>query len=166
MRGGGWVGTTGTSGPIDVVGMRRAHNKWVVEHEAMLLKTALEIGGSAAYFARTTKLVKRRSGTMADGWRKGITRSRSVIRVSLISRVPHAYWQEKGTGIYGPRGMRIFPRVAKFLRWQDPDTGQIRFARSVRGTPAKWIGKRSTFEAWGFGKSKLSREASRLAGKF
>lgn len=166
MSGGGWTGTSGTRGPIDVLSMRKHHNKWATSNDTMLLRVMNEIGESAVHFARTSKLVKRRSGAMADGWRKGITRNHSRIRISLISRVPHATYQEKGTGIYGPTGMPIVPRHAKFLRWQNLDTGQWHFARSVRGVRGKWIGKKSAFEAWGFGKSKLNREASRLAGKF
>ncbi len=47
---------------------------------------------------------------------------------------PYGAWQNEGTGVYGPTGQPITPARSKYLRWIDNNTGQVRFARSVRGT--------------------------------
>lgn len=48
-------------------------------------------------------------------------------------------WLDKGTGIYGPRGRRIVPTRAKYLRWTTR-TGQVVFASSVKGIkPTKFL---------------------------
>jgi hypothetical protein len=60
-----------------------------------------------------------------------IFRGRPGARVG--SGVKYALMVHEGTGIYGPRGIRIRPRRRTFLRFQSRVTGGIVFARSVKG---------------------------------
>lgn len=166
MAFGGWIGATGTRGPIDVVGLRRQHNKWLAEQDLTLDRFANEIGESAIHFAATTKAVKRRTGALSGGWKKRTKKTKNRITVSLTNAVKHALFQEHGTGLYGPKQSWIVPKRAPLLRWKNPDTGRWCSARRVRGVKPKFIGKHGAFEAWGFGKGKLTRRAATLAGKF
>lgn len=43
---------------------------------------------------------------------------------------PHAIWQEEGTGIYGPTGVPIVPKSAKFMVWEQ--TGRAYKGVNVR----------------------------------
>jgi len=79
-------------------------------------------------------------------------------RLTLTNSRNYAVFVEKGTGIYGPRGHRIFPKSASVLHWQGKGTthtisngstsytvsssGQGIFARSVQGRPAKHMAER------------------------
>jgi len=59
------------------------------------------------------------------------------VTARIGSRVKYHPWQEIGTGIYGPRGRRIYPRTKKYLKFR-PKGGQgFVFARSVRGVRGK-----------------------------
>lgn len=52
------------------------------------------------------------------------------------TNLEYAPYQEHGTGIYGPKGAPITPKRGKFLRFKTK-SGQVVFARSVKGTRAK-----------------------------
>lgn len=149
----------------DTRSLRTQHARWLQGNESGIQRAMLEIAGSAVFFAQNTKAVKNRTGALKGSWHRAYTRTANSIRVALLSRLPHAFFQELGTGIYGPRQRKIVPLRARVLAWKDPDSGFWRFAKSVRGVPAKWIGKHAAFEAWSFGKNKLLREISRLTGK-
>lgn len=60
-------------------------------------------------------------GTDADGL---------VMRVG--SRLYYSRWVHDGTGIFGPRRMRIYPKKAKFLHWKTK-AGKSVFRKSVAG---------------------------------
>lgn len=56
------------------------------------------------------------------------------------SRLPYAIYQEKGTGIYGPRGAPIRPKRAKRLVFVPKGGSQVVFAREVRGArPQRYL---------------------------
>lgn len=44
----------------------------------------------------------------------------------------YALWVHDGTGIHGPRGMRIYPKKAKFLHWKTKAGASV-FRRSTAG---------------------------------
>lgn len=52
-----------------------------------------------------------------------------------MSADPVVRYLEEGTGLYGPRRARIYPRQARVLRWAD-DSG-VHYAPSIRGMPAQ-----------------------------
>lgn len=58
---------------------------------------------------------------------------RGDLRVRVGSRVRYAYWVHEGTGIYGPRKARIYPKRAAYLRWKNKATGKYVYARSTKG---------------------------------
>ena len=165
MSFGGYIGTTGTKGPLDILGMRKHHNKWLAEFSRSNEETLEQVGKSAVHFAATTKAVKRRTGELARGWKLTRKRSTRMLSISLVSSVKHALFQERGTGIFGPTGRYIVPKRAALLRWKSP-TGKWCSAKRVKGVPAKFIGKHGAFEAWGFGKAKFTRSANALARRF
>lgn len=86
----------------------------------------------------TQAAASRRTGALAAG----ISSSEPALvdaRVTqtIVSAEPYSEFQDVGTGIYGPRGARIFPRTAKALRFDWPAAGGIVFAKSVAGSPGR-----------------------------
>lgn len=53
--------------------------------------------------------------------------------VYIGTNVKYARWVHNGTGIYGPRGVPIRPRSAKFLRFKPRGSARFVYARQVRG---------------------------------
>lgn len=98
---------------------------------------------SSAMVDDTRAACSRRSGTLADSieadaWAEEGDRYTTTIRAT----VDYAQYQDEGTGIYGPTGMRIFPTSAKVLVFDWPAAGGVVFARSVAGAPGThfWSG--------------------------
>lgn len=58
------------------------------------------------------------------------------VAAQVGSDLPHALWTEEGTGVYGPRRTRIFPRTAPLLVFESRSGAVIR-ALSVAGQPGK-----------------------------
>lgn len=56
--------------------------------------------------------------------------------VYFASTRPYAGFQEYGTGLYGPLKKYITPKRAKFLKWADSTSGDVHYAKRVKGTPA------------------------------
>lgn len=87
---------------------------------------------------------KRNLGGLGGPKRADTGRLRSSINTQLVIRdgrpiavvgtnVRYARWVHDGTGIYGPRHMRIRPRRRKFLRFKSARSNRYVYARSVRG---------------------------------
>jgi hypothetical protein len=165
MSFGGW-NARASRGPWDVADARKQHNKWLADFERTLTHVGREIGNTAVSLAEDQKVIKNRTGQLRLGWKKALSGDRRKITITLFSKVPHALYHEKGTGIYGPKGRPITPKRAKFLRWVDVNTGKVMYRRSVKGVPPKWIGKRSTFNAFQIGKRMFRRELSATASRF
>jgi len=55
---------------------------------------------------------------------------------AVESNAPHAAYVEFGTGIYGPKQARIYPKRARFLSWVGKDGKRV-FVRSIAGMPAR-----------------------------
>lgn len=84
----------------------------------------------------TRAAASRRSGALAESIEHStpvVSGERVLTEISATS--DHARFQDEGTGIYGPRGARIFPTTAKVLRFYSPAAGKVIFARSVAGAP-------------------------------
>ena len=146
--------------------VKAGHNRWLAAYDASMARTMSDIGASAVHFARTDSTQKVRGGGYRGGWARKYRQSKSRITVSLLGLRLHNLLHEVGTGIYGPKKRRIVPRNKRFLAWKDLDTGQWRFARSVKGVKPTWNGRRSAAKAFLYGRGKLLREAERLAAKF
>ena len=145
---------------------RAQHNKWLPMHHSTIVHVMQGVGHDAVHEAQATNAVKNRTGALRGGWLYRMRSLPDLITTSVRNYVLHAFFQEHGTGIYGPTRQRIYPRRAMFLRWRNTDTGKICFARSVRGVKPKWIGKHAAFEAWAYGKSKLFAAATRIVARF
>jgi hypothetical protein len=79
---------------------------------------------------------------------------RSEVRGRVESRLPYAIWQEEGTGIYGPRGVPIRPKRARFLRFIPKGGNDYVFARQVRGVrPQRYLRRALALVAAGGGYS-------------
>ena len=87
---------------------------------------------------------KRVEARAKRGARVDTGRGRASLTTELITRgglpiarvgtdVQHMVWQYRGTGIYGPRHMRITPVRAKVLRFKPKGSANWVFARSVSG---------------------------------
>lgn len=86
---------------------------------------------------RTKDATSRRTGATEAG----ISGAQPVLNdtwvtTEIVSAEPSSKWQDEGTGIYGPTGMRIRPLRAKALRFDSPILGIV-FATSVAGSPGK-----------------------------
>jgi len=150
----------------NVQSIKAQHSKWLSLYDASMRRTMADIGASAVHFARTDSKLRVRGGGYNAGWSRKYQRKTDRITIALVGNRPHNLYHEVGTGIYGPKKRKIFPKRAAFLAWKDYDTGQWRRAKSVRGVKPTWNGRRSAAKAFLYGKGKLLREADRLASKF
>ena len=82
------------------------------------------------------------TGNLAAQIKWGVSRegSRVVAKVFTTTgsggKGGYALWVEVGTGIYGKRKQPIKPKRGKFLVWRDKKTGELIFARQVKGRRA------------------------------
>jgi Bacteriophage HK97-gp10, putative tail-component len=80
---------------------------------------------------------KRRVGVDTGRLRASIVVEVVIINggpgVRVGTRVRYARWHHDGTGIHGPRGVIITPRVKKFLRFKPRGAGRFIYVRSVKG---------------------------------
>lgn len=113
----------------------------VVDQLAVKIRShAVELVRRAAdaTVADTQAHASRRTGATADG----ISHTEpaagdAYVSCQIVSAEPSSRWQDEGTGIYGPTGMRIFPTHAKALRFDWPAAGGVVYAKSVAGSPGK-----------------------------
>lgn len=93
-------------------------------------------GGRYVREGRTVKQVS--GGDLKSSITFKIEREGDNIVLVLESRAgEYALYQHEGTGIYGKRGQTIKPKRSPFLVFANPKTGELIFAKEVRGTPAK-----------------------------
>ena len=153
-------------GPFNLQAIRVGHNRFLQRQTRVLGAAIDEIADLAIKHARETDRVKWRTGAMSRGWTKTPLQLTALGMVLHFgSDVKHAFFQELGTGLWGPSHDYIYPKRAKVLRWVS--NGQVHFARRVKGVPPKYIGKTSWFQA-GFFEAKplLNRHLGRLAKQF
>ncbi|MET7814222.1 HK97 gp10 family phage protein [Streptomyces sp. NPDC005395] len=86
-------------------------------------------------------LCPKRSGKTARSFQSEVEAVEGMVVGRVWSDDPVVEYLEKGTGIYGPRGRRIYPRRARVLRWTDG--GQTFYAPSIKGMPAQPFMKRA-----------------------
>lgn len=72
-------------------------------------------------------------GITVDAWQDNGTMFTSTAR----SLAPYSLFVDKGTGVYGPSGTRIYPRQAKALTFYWQRVGGVVSFRSVAGSPAQ-----------------------------
>ncbi|MEV3855503.1 HK97 gp10 family phage protein [Streptomyces sp. NPDC050095] len=60
--------------------------------------------------------------------------SRQRVHARIGTRLDYGWYQEVGTGLYGPEHRLIFPRRAKALRFRPRGGGRVVFAKWVRGS--------------------------------
>jgi hypothetical protein len=103
------------------------------EHAVDLVRVAATIT-----VQKTQDAASRRTGALADGISHSEpTLAGTWVVCDIVSAAPYSEYQDVGTGIYGPSGMRIFPTHAKALRFDYPAAGGIVFAKSVAGAPGR-----------------------------
>lgn len=89
------------------------------ERKAALLDAARYIRSLAArYPQQNPKTTYRRTGTLGRSIAVGNVEGGSTLRVQVGTNVHYAPYVEYGTGIYGPKGQPIRPKVAKVLAWK------------------------------------------------
>lgn len=72
-------------------------------------------------------------GITVDAWQENGNSFTSTAR----SLAPYSLFVDKGTGVYGPTGARIYPKTAKALTFYWQRTGSVVSFRSVAGSPAQ-----------------------------
>lgn len=136
-------------GPVDVDALRRHHDAYLRQMEQAGAQALDTIAQRMINYARATKAVQYRSGQMAAGWSKTpVVHTALGLLISFFSNVKHAFWQEFGTGLWGPTHDYIRPKRASVLRWVSG--GVTHYARKVRGVPPKFIAKHAWFQAGHF----------------
>lgn len=96
-----------------------------------ILRMAKKVERQAKRLAPVDKGQLRASITSNIAYRAGLPIGR------VGTNVKHAIWVHNGTGIYGPRGMRIRPKTAKFLKFKPKGSNKFVYAKSVRGMKAR-----------------------------
>lgn len=76
------------------------------------------------------------TGKLRNSWTPHISNH----RLTLTNSRNYAVFVEKGTGIFGPRGHRIFPKSAKVLHFKA--AGADVFTTNVRGQPARHMAEK------------------------
>lgn len=95
--------------------------------------------------AATQQDCSRRTGALADSimvddWQNQGNRYTTTISAGRGLPDPNvARYQDQGTGLFGPAGVRITPRSAKVLVFDWPAAGGVVFARSVAGSPPTYF---------------------------
>ncbi len=105
-----------------------------------IIEHGIEVAMRAADITvqRTQDAASRRTGALVEG----ISHTQPEfdgqrVGCDIISAADYSSFEDDGTGIYGPLGVRIFPKTAKALRFDWPAAGGIVFAKSVAGSPGK-----------------------------
>lgn len=87
-----------------------------------------------AFAERVEANAPRRTGELAESVEVGgAVASAGGGQISVTVTAEHGVWQDKGTGIYGPRGGRIHGNPLLAFDW--PAAGGLVIVRSVSGTP-------------------------------
>lgn len=154
-----------TKVPIDLMSLRKQHNKWLGAHERMVVAQVAELGTIALKNAWSQRLVKNRTGGLQNGWKRAFRRGVNFVSVALINRAKQAWLQERGTGLWGPSRMPIVPKRAPYLRFRTA-AGQWVTTKSVKGVPPKWIGRKAVTDAFVTGNTNLPRACAGIARKF
>ncbi|MEU6932882.1 HK97 gp10 family phage protein [Streptomyces sp. NPDC046374] len=76
-------------------------------------------------------LCPKRSGRTSRSFQSEVEIVDGMVVGRVWSDDPVVKWLEEGTGIYGPRRQRIYPRRARVLHWYDG--GEEFFAASIKG---------------------------------
>jgi hypothetical protein len=73
------------------------------------------------------------TGRLRSSINTNITRTALGPVVRIGTTVKYAMWVHEGTGVFGPRGSRIYPKRAKVLKWNPKGSSKPVFRRSVAG---------------------------------
>lgn len=98
---------------------------------------------------KTQAASSRRTGALVEGIEHSNPQlSFNEVRTFIMSNAPHSLYQDEGTGIYGPTGMRIFPIRAKALVFDWPAAGGVVAFHSVAGAPGRHFFHEPMPERW------------------
>ena len=155
------------TGGFNLAAIKREHAAYLVQQKRVFGSALEDIATEAIAYARATTRVKRRSGAMSRGWGRTPAKHTALnLIVRFYNTELHAFFQEDGTGLWGPKRDYIYPKRARFLRWVSHD-GVVHFARRVKGVPPKYIGKHSLFAAYqSDGPRIIARQLGRIASRF
>lgn len=133
---------------FDLNQLRGIHIRALVEQSKTIDGAVTQIMREAQRLAQGQNTIKDRTGRLKAGWLWKVSKTRDGAKGTLYNAVPYAQWQERGTGLYGPRGAkyRITARRAKTLAFRNAN-GDMVFRRSVMhpGVKPRWIGRASMF---------------------
>jgi hypothetical protein len=125
---------------FDVVYLRQQQDAVLRQIQKATDKAVEAIGHRAEYAAKISTPSK--TYQMRGGWKHRSWRTGGIANGELYNMVPHAIYQEEGTGIWGPRRAKypIVPRRKRCLSWTSG--GQRFFARRVMhpGVKPRFIG--------------------------
>lgn len=82
------------------------------------------------------------TGALRQSLRLDMVSENGVPEARISSALQYSVYVHEGTGIYAGRGY-IYPVAARFLVWRSRETGELVFARRVRGQPPNPFLKRA-----------------------
>ena len=132
---------------FNISALQRTHSRGLQEQVKVIDGAVSQIMREAVRLAQGQNAVRDRTGKMKAGWMWKMRKTQGGATGTLYNAVPHALFQDKGTGLYGPKG-RAYPIVARRARklrfyWH----GQLTFRRSVMhpGVKPQRIGRAAMF---------------------
>lgn len=151
-------------GPIDIAAIKKAHQRFLKRHEA-LVNESLRVAGRQAeeHVRQRSKFKRRKARSLKDDTKSRIVKTRGGKILRLKWSKPYALYVE-----YGTRKHIIVPRRAFALRFKPKNSSTFVFAKRVRhpGTrPYKfgWNAASSSHRVLG----RLMRQGmTRIAEKF
>ena len=132
--------------PVIDVGKLKATNSRLLSAFARGIDGAMNaVMTSAIQLARDTGAVTNRTGKMRAGWGFRVTKTRYGAKGTLFNRVPHAAYQEFGTGYFGPNHApyEIRPKEAQALAFVPSWSQGLVFRKLVihPGVHPRYIGR-------------------------
>lgn len=134
---------------VDIVGadelkraLRQAPQLTKRELSRAIGDTVATVQGKAKHYAPVGQGVLR-----ASIHTEGPNATAKNVEAIVGTNVKYTKTQEEGTGLYGPKKQKIVPIRGKFLVFKKG--GETIFARSVKGTKAKWYFRRAKDESKG-----------------
>jgi hypothetical protein len=133
--------------PINYADLRRQHLQYLRKTGEGMDEAARRISALASDIAKGTKTITNRTGAGRQGWYWLTSKIQDGAQGELRNRVRHMFFQEEGTGVFGPKHAPyyIVPRRAKALRFVAG--GKLVFTRRVKhyGVHPRFIGRAAIF---------------------
>lgn len=128
--------------PFDIKSLYSQSNELFGAIQRVGFKAANAVGANSEAVAKINTPV--RTYQMRAGWYHRCWRTGGKIVGELANKCNHAIFPESGTGLWGPKHARIYPKHKKALSWIGSNGKRV-FAGSIKGQPGQFIGRSAMF---------------------